>query len=117
MKKGIHIVNLKTQKKEMSPYFCFLYPIRVHIESPKCEMIFLKSPKSSFLFLLTNSGQKSLTMFISSCSIDFFKNRGNYLFFKLSSLWDSNPQPLCVEATKHLRNMKTAEKTPLNFKL
>jgi len=31
-------------------------------------MICLKSPKSSeFAFILTSSGQKSLTMFISSC--------------------------------------------------
>jgi len=48
------------------------------VESPKHKMICLKSPKSSeFAVFLTNRGQKSLTMFISSCfnnySIEFQK--------------------------------------------
>ena len=45
MKKGIHIMNPKKQNKYMSPYYFFMSSCRVY----------------------TNSGQKSLTMFISSC--------------------------------------------------
>jgi len=49
---------------------------KVNVESPKYKMICLKSPKSSeHAIFLTNSGQKSFTMFISSCfnncSIEF----------------------------------------------
>ena len=59
-------------------------------------MICLKSPKSSeFAFLLTNRGQKSVTMFISlrfnNYSIKFF-------FKKLRPQWDLNSPPLGFEA-------------------
>ena len=75
----IYIVNLKKQKKSICHWLLFIpYSIWVHVESPKYIMICLKSPKSSeFDIVLANSGQISLTMFISSCvinySIDFLK--------------------------------------------
>ena len=55
-----------------------LYSKCVHVEGPKYIIICLKLPKSSeFAIVLTNSGQKSLAMFISSCfnkySVDFQK--------------------------------------------
>ena len=76
-------------------------------------MICLESLKSSeFAIFLTNRGQKSVTMFISSCFNNYQLN------FKISEKkvtpqWDSNPQPLGSEATEHLHNrmrQKTAEK-------
>ena len=65
----IYIVNLKKQKKSICHWLLFIpYSIWVHVESPKYIMICLKSPKSSeFDIVLANSGQISLTMFISSC--------------------------------------------------
>jgi len=54
-------------------------------------MVCLKSPKSSeFAIFLTNSGQKSVTMFISSCFKNYFKNR--------------EIKTKKVEATEYLRN-------------
>ena len=45
-----------------------LYSIWVHVESLKYKMICRKTPKSSeFAMFLTNSCEKSLNMFISSC--------------------------------------------------
>jgi len=69
MKKGIHIMNPKKQNKYMSPYYFLFYIQWAYVESPKYKMICLKSPKSSEIavFFKTNSGQKPLTMFISSC--------------------------------------------------
>jgi len=62
MKKGIHIMNPK--KAYVTVLLFILYSIWVHVESPKYKMICLKSPNSSeFAIFLTNSGQKSLTMF------------------------------------------------------
>ena len=66
MKKGIHIMNKKNKKGYVTVLLLILYSI---CRSPKYKMICLKSPKSSeFAIFLTNtySGQKSLTMFISS---------------------------------------------------
>ena len=48
MKKVNRIVNLKKQKKVNVIVLLFiLYSIGVHVESPKCKMICLKSPKFS----------------------------------------------------------------------
>ena len=73
-------------------------------------MIFLKFPKSSeFAIVLTNSGQKSLTMFISSSTfILIFLKIGKLKKKKVSLRWDSNPQ-LSFEATEHLRNIMRKE--------
>ena len=47
-KSGIHILNLKKQKKVyVTVLILILYSIWVHKESPKYKMICLKSPKSS----------------------------------------------------------------------
>ena len=58
----------------MSPYY-FLFYIQYEfmtVESPKYTMICLNSPKSSeFAIFLTDSSQQSLTMFISSCFINY----------------------------------------------
>ena len=60
MKKGIHIINLKKQKS-----ICHRTSFYFNIQ--------LKTPKSSeFAIFLTNSGQKSLTMFSSSCCNNYF---------------------------------------------
>jgi len=69
MKKGIHIMNPKKAKNVYVTVLLFiLYSIWVHVESPKYKMICLSSSKSSeFAIVLTNSGQKAITMFISSC--------------------------------------------------
>jgi len=59
MKEGIHIVNLKKQKKYMSPYYFLFYISR-------------RNKKQK----ITNSGQKSLTVdfiIFNKCSIDFYK--------------------------------------------
>ena len=63
-------------------------------------MVCLKSPKSREF---KDSGQKSLTMFISSCLTTTRLN------FKNSLQWDSNPQTLGFEATEHLRNRMRKE--------
>ena len=66
----INIIMNQKKKKDMSPYYFFiLYSIWVHVESPKYRTICLKSPtKSSELAIcFKNSGQKSLSMYISSC--------------------------------------------------
>ena len=48
MKKSIHIIKQKKQKKVYVTVLLFiLYSIWVHVESPKYKMICLKSPKSS----------------------------------------------------------------------
>ena len=75
MKKGMHIINPIKPKKYTSPYY---FSICIQYGKPKIEIIFLTPESSAFVFFLTNSGQKSLTIFISSCfnnySIYFFKN-------------------------------------------
>ena len=102
--KGVHLTNVKQlfdrklffflwrkvcilwlfKKKcicHRTPFFN-LYSIWVHVESLKYKLIGLKTPKSSeFAIFWTNSCQKSLTMFISSCS-------NNYLmeFLKIGKL-------------------------------
>ena len=70
-------------------------------------MICLKSPKfSEFAFLLTNRGQKSVTMFISLR----FNNYSIEIFFKkLRPQWDLNSLPLGFEAMEHLRNRTRKE--------
>ena len=61
-----------------------LYSIWVHVESPKYKT---SSPKSSDLAILTNSGQKSLTMFISSCFNNFQVNfKSSEINLKKSSI-------------------------------
>ena len=58
-------MNTKNAKKVYVTILPFiLYSIWAHVESPKYQMICLKSPKSSEF---ANSGQKFLTLFISSC--------------------------------------------------
>ena len=70
------VVNLKKQKinKYVTVLLFILYSKWVHVENPKYKIICLKSQTSSE-FAKKNSGQKSYTMFISSCfnnySIDF----------------------------------------------
>ena len=73
-------------------------------------MICLKSPKSSeFAIILTNSGQKSLTLFISSCLTTIqlnCKNSENNFFKKLRLRWYSNPQADIAEVTRVSGNLR-----------
>ena len=75
-------------------------------------MICLNSPKSSeFAICLTNSGQKSLTMFMLPVSTTFqlnFKYR-EIRKYKLRLRWNSNRQSLGVETTEHLRSRMRKE--------
>ena len=77
MKKDIHIVNLKKEKKYISAYYFLIYIQYelINVDSPKYKVSCLKSSKSSAFasFFLTNMGQKSLYMLIASCfnNIDF----------------------------------------------
>ena len=67
MKKDIHIVNLKKQKKYISAYYFLIYIQYelINVESPKYKVSCLKSSKSSaFAFFLTNMGQKSLNIYL-----------------------------------------------------
>jgi len=88
----------KSKKKGYVTILLFiLYSIWVHVGSPKYKMICLKSPKSSEFAIFFNSGQKSLTKFISSyCNnylIEFLKI-GKLTNIRLCLWWDSNPQSL-----------------------
>ena len=75
MKNGIHIINPKISichRTSFDSIFDMSSCRKPEIQNDVC----LKSPKSSeFAIFITNSGKKSLTMFISSCfnnySIEF----------------------------------------------
>ena len=68
MKKGIHIMNPKKQKKGYVTILLFiLYSIWVHVESLKYKMICLKSPKSSEFAIFF----KLILSFFNNYSIDF----------------------------------------------
>ena len=76
-------------------------------------MICLKSPKSSEFAIFFNSGQKSLTKFISSyCNnylIEFFENR-EINKYQVMPLMGFEPAYPGFEATEHLRNRNRMHK-------
>ena len=93
MKKGIHIMNPKKQNKVYVAVLLFiLYSIWIHVETRNTKW-FAKNHQNQvhLLFVLTNSGQKSLTMFILSC---FNSNQLNFEIRELGG--NSNPQSLSV---------------------
>ena len=104
MKKGI-------QKVYVTVLPFILYPVWVHVESPNYKMICHQN-QVNLHFILSNSGQKSLIMFISLFLTTFqliFKNREIKKINKLSIRWDSRPKSLSFEATEHLRNRMRKE--------